>query len=162
MTLTHKRLRELLHYDPDTGVFTWRVARGSAKAGDRPNTKIRKGYMRVKVGGRNYLAHRLAWLYVTGARPNRQIDHKDRNTGNNRFDNLRDATSEQNKANSTLMRTNKSGVSGVTWHTTNKRWVAHIRVGGTKKHLGAFTEFAQACAARALAERQHNPEWRPL
>jgi hypothetical protein len=101
-TLTAERLRELLHYDPDTGDFTWRTARKRIPAGAIAGT-VERGFRRITIGGGRhgprYSAHRLAWLYMTGAWPNGYLDHINRDPDDNRFANLRLATNSQNQAN---------------------------------------------------------------
>lgn len=97
--LTAESLRELLHYDPQTGIFTWRVTRGNLKACSRAGSMKEDGYIRVCIGERRYHAHRLAWLYVTGDWPVEEIDHINRNKADNRFTNLRPATRSTNEQN---------------------------------------------------------------
>lgn len=84
MTLTLDRLKELLHYDPETGVFTWLSNRGSAKVGETAGRKT-DYYVQIKINRRSYMAHRLAWFYMQGTWPKDQIDHKDLNKANNVF-----------------------------------------------------------------------------
>ena len=98
--LTVERLRELLHYDSDTGVFTWRVYRSpGAKKGDVAGCVNEGGYIATQVDRKHYLSHRLAWLYVYGAWPIDEIDHKDGNPANNHIANLRDVTRLTNSQN---------------------------------------------------------------
>jgi hypothetical protein len=95
--LTAERLRELVHYCQDTGVFTPRVNRGSA--GGKAGNVAPSGYRRLHVDGRLHLEHRLAWLYMTGQWPARHIDHINRCRSDNRFANLRDVTQAENNRN---------------------------------------------------------------
>ncbi len=96
--ITAERLRELFHYNPDTGIFTRRVTRGSGKAGCVVGT-FNGHYLQFCVDRNQALAHRLAWLYVHGEWPKRQIDHIDGDKRNNRLSNLRDVTANQNQQN---------------------------------------------------------------
>lgn len=153
--LTAERLRLLLHYDPETGVFTWLVARrGTARVGAIAGSRPGNGYWMIRVNGQLYKAHRLAWLYMYGGWPTHQIDHEDTDKGNNRWKNLRPATNGQNQANTKKRTTNTSGFKGVYWHATEKRWRAYITVNRKFKHLGYFDvrELAHAAYCRAAEE----------
>lgn len=145
--VTGERLRELLHYDPETGVFTWRVGGRRARLGEAAGCVETCGYLRITIDGRQYYAHRLAWLYVTGAWPADQLDHRDGDRTNNRFDNLREATHAENGQNRTTQKNNTSGFAGVHWHLGDRRWHARIRVGGRRVHLGSFDTPEEAHAA---------------
>lgn len=109
--LTPERLRCLLSYDQGTGLFTWLIDRGNgACAGQRAGTVDRNsGYVLVQIDGRQYRAHRLAWLYVHGRWPRPLIDHIDRNRANNRISNLREATSAINNSNTGRWRSRSHG-----------------------------------------------------
>lgn len=97
--ITHARLLELLHYNPDTGVFTWRQNRGGKiKSGDAAGC-INGGYMQIMVDYKHYASHRLAWFYVNGEWPIGDIDHEDLDGFNNKIKNLREATIQQNGQN---------------------------------------------------------------
>lgn len=145
--LTQARLKELLHYDPETGVFTWRVSRGRLPAGSRAGTTVRAGYVMVRVDGRNRLAHRLAFLYMTGALPGRCSDHVNRSRADNRWVNLRPATHQENEANKGLLCSNTSGYRGVSWCPSTGRWRAYGKCGGKSFHLGRFSSVTEAAAA---------------
>lgn len=98
--LTHARLRELIHYDPDTGVMTWRIARrAQAPPGDVAGGPTQKGYWHIRIDGTLYKRHRLAWLYMTETTPSEEVDHINRKAGDDRFTNLRLATPSDNKCN---------------------------------------------------------------
>jgi hypothetical protein len=114
--LTADRLRELLEYDPETGVFRWKEARApNAKAGDEAGFIHRDGYRYIRIGQRQYAAHRLAWLYVTGEWPASHLDHRDMERTNNSLGNLRPASHSQNQANRPKQANNTSGFKGVYW-----------------------------------------------
>lgn len=143
-------LRELLNYDAGTGLFVWR------KNGRSAGCVAPTGYVLIGISGKLYLAHRLAWLYVTGEWPSAYIDHVDRRRSNNRFTNLREATAAQNSANSGLRNTNRSGFKGVSWDKRTRKWRTTIVVGGRQRSLGrhAYLEDA-ACAYFAEAKAIH-------
>jgi hypothetical protein len=154
--LTQERLKEVLDYDPGTGVFRWR-ATGSgrkAKVGSELNGR---GYLQVRVAGKRYYAHRLAWLYVYGAWPREYIDHINRDTADNRIANLREATPAENQQNRDTNKNNTSGYLGVSWRKDCSRWAAKIMVDGKHHRLGLFKDLADAVAARKAAEPVHHP-----
>lgn len=151
--LTAARLRELLHYDQLTGVFTWRVTRGCARAGDIAGHTNIDGYVDIGVGGHLYLAHRLAWLYMNGEWPAALIDHENMVRCDNRWDNLRPATQSQNKQNIRYARAdNKCGFLGVS--KCRNRWRSVIEVNGKQKHIGCFDTPEQANAAHLEVKRR--------
>lgn len=150
--LDAERLREVLSYDPETGVFRWLVSRpGKASAGTVAGKVGTDGHRSIRFGGFTYQAHRLAWLYVHGVWPSDVIDHKDCQPDNNRIANLREATLSQNAANSRLSARNTSGVKGVNWHRATGKWVASIGQNGRRHHLGLFTSIEEAATARIAA-----------
>ena len=96
-SLSQKYLREALHYDPDTGIFTWKVATASCvKVGAEAGCVKNDGYRAIGMGGKSYKAHRLAWLYVHGEWPKEQIDHINHIRTDNRMENLRPASGGEN------------------------------------------------------------------
>jgi hypothetical protein len=156
--LTAERLRELLDYDPETGVFTRRVDAGSrGKAGSvAGGYHSRGGYLEIGIDGRVYYSHRLAILYVTGEWPTAHVDHINNVKDDNRFANLREATKAQNATNSKRRSDNTSGFKGVGYDPRRRRWVARIRYGGRTTCLGRFkTPDAAHAAYRAAAQELH-------
>lgn len=146
-------LKELLHYDPDTGVFTRKVSKGKAKAGAEAGYLNSDGYREVKVCGRPFKAHRLAFLYMTGMWPDYQVDHLNGNRLDNRWCNLRDADAVTNNENKTkALPNNQSGLLGV--HKHRSKWRAQIRTNRKLKHLGSFDTPEEAYAAYLKAKRQ--------
>jgi hypothetical protein len=158
--LTQERLKELLHYDPDTGVFVCRVKVRHRAVGSVVGTAGTRGYLQCNIDGKPYKMHRLAWLYVYGSWPNCQIDHINHNTSDNRICNLRDVSCAQNHQNRSRRTKSASGFLGVTWHKRDLRWQAHIEVNGKPRYIGSFVGLADAVAARISAERQLHP-YRP-
>lgn len=145
--LTQSRLQHILHYDPITGVFTWKIARGRyAGIKSVAGYTNSNGYCLISVDGKRLRAHRLAWLYVFGRWPVADIDHVNGDRADNRFANLREATRSQNLANKDKSRNNRSGVKGVHVHYDG-RFRAQIRKDGQKFHLGVFATAEQAHAA---------------
>jgi hypothetical protein len=155
--LTQDRLRSLLDYDPEAGVFTRRVTIRHFLAGVVIGTVGTRGYLQCNLDGKPYKLHRLAWLYVHGVWPTGQIDHINHNTSDNRFCNLRDVSSAENHQNRARRTKSKSGYLGVTWHKRDCRWQATIEVAGHSYHLGNFKDLPTAIAARVQAEKRYHP-----
>lgn len=156
-SLTAERLRELLAYDPDTGLFTWRVrTNGRVNVGAVAGTKRKDGYFQIQIGGYIHLAHRLAWLYVTGAWPDAYIDHLNCDKSDTRFSNLRESTHGGNMQNRrTPLSTNKTGFLGVSMRRGGFK--AQIGVNGKHKNIGDFKTPEEAHAAYVKAKRQLHP-----
>lgn len=160
--LTAEKLRELLHYCPKTGTFTWLVkptnsAKALAVAG---NTGV-GGYRHIRVHGRLHLAHRLAWLYVHGTWPNSNLDHINRNRSDNRIANLREADHKQNSQNMSKRLDNTSGHPGVAWSCRKSKWRARIVHNRIDLHLGYFDTVVEAVAARKAGELKYWGQHRP-
>lgn len=151
-----KSVNEILHYDPETGIFTWKkksakkVIVGST-AGNIGTDQSGKSYLRIMVAGKTYRAHRLAWLITHGEFPPDQIDHINGNGLDNRLINLRAVTISDNQKNLRLKSSNSSGVCGVSFDNQKRKWRAYIKFGGKQKYLGYFSEFDLAVAARKEA-----------
>ena len=114
------------------------------------------GYRKIKIKSVRYYAHRLVWLYHFGKWPSDQIDHIDGDKLNNKIDNLRVVTNQENQKNAKLPSTNTSGVMGVCVHNQTQKWRAQIQDDGKNKFLGLFDNFEEAVAARQAAERKYN------
>lgn len=152
--LTQKELKKTLEYDPLTGEFIRLIANGSGDyIGDVAGGLVHK-YIRIMMGGKIYSAHRLAWLYMTGKWPKDQIDHINHIRGDNRWVNLREATSYENQRNRPLLRNNKSGINGIRWD--KNRWVVTVGVDGANIHLGRFADKFEAICARKSADNKYD------
>jgi hypothetical protein len=170
--LTAERLRELLHYDPETGAFTWRpreVRSGaertdkswnSAHAGKEAGCVSKAlGYRIIRIDQRDYYAHRLAFLYMKGRWPKGRLDHEDTDRSNNKWKNLRKATHSQNLANRGRCRTNTTGFKGVRFHKQRRRYTAQIVVNYKQHYLGLFDTPEEAHAAYCTAAEKHFGEF---
>lgn len=157
--LTAQRLRELLDYDPETGVFRWRDRRSPvAQAGSVAGSDTRDGYRKIIVDGRSYLAHRLAWLYVTGVWPVAEIDHKFGEKRDNRFCMLREANRSFNQQNERRARRNsRNGLTGARFDPRANRWQAVITLNRVRHHLGMYATGELAHAAYLAAKRKMHP-----
>ncbi len=151
-TVTHARLLGLLSFDKGTGVFTWRVSVGRVSVGQRAGCiKTSKGDSRrkIRIDGFEYFDSRLAWFYVTGAWPEREVDHRDRDSLNCAWGNLRQATRLKQLANQSVRVTSKSQVKGV--RASGSKYLAAIRIDGKLTHLGTFD--TKAGAGKAYADK---------
>ena len=163
--MEHTYLTAVLHYNPETGEFLWNLPRPKVQVGQRAGyEKKNKGYIYIEIDGKSYSAHRLAWFYMTSAEPKNQIDHINRNKSDNRFENLREATHGQNRANS--KHANKHGLKGVAlsnWIPEGKRrWVAQITCNKKITYLGSFLTKEEAHAAYCdAAKRLHGDFFNP-
>lgn len=156
--LTVERLRELLHYDPETGVWVRKVAFPNAPVGSIAGCRHKKhNTILIRVDGFLYTSHRLAWLYMTGKLPVLEIDHRDTDPTNNKWNNLREATGVENCANKKPHKDNKSGLKGV--FPNKKRWSSKIMKNGNRVHLGTFDTPEQAHEAYTKASYEINGEF---
>lgn len=155
--LTSEQVRLLLGYCSTSGVFTWlrkpckAIHAGSVAGGYHPD-----GYIVIRIDGRLYKAHRLAWLHFYGEWPSLSIDHINGQRSDNRIANLRYVTHQQNMENRRVAhKGSKTGLLGV--HLNYGRFVARIRVKGALKHLGSFSSANEAHQAYVDAKRIHHP-----
>lgn len=154
MKVTQTRLRELLNYDPDTGIFIWKESRGGRQPGTVAGHLDYKGYVRLSVDHVLYRAHRLAWVYVYGVDPSDQIDHINGCRSDNRICNLRDVPNKKNAENQKLRKTNKSGHRGISWSKVVNKWQAGVCHYGEITHVGYFDVLDDAIAAVKTARDQ--------
>ncbi|MET4187597.1 hypothetical protein ABIB86_000454 [Bradyrhizobium sp. JR1.7] len=152
--LTQERVHELLSYDPVSGVFIWLKQRGKVKVGSVAGNPSTGGYTQITIDGVAYMAHRLAWFYVTGEWP-RRIDHEDTDRSNNRWGNLRKATHRQNLANAKKKQSSTFALKGVGRGTRLNPFRA--RFAGT--HLGVFKTEEKANAAYLRAAQKAHGEF---
>ena len=154
--MNQNRLKELLHYCPETGVFNWINSRRGVTQGRPAGYVGRYGYWFITLDRKRYAAHRLVWLYMHGTWPVSCIDHINRIRTDNRAVNLREATQEQNRQNLSLNARNKSGARGVSFDVINVRWRASISVKGKAKNLGRYIDKSDAIAAYARAAAKYH------
>ncbi len=152
--MTHKRLLDALHYDMVAGVFRWNKCRVRSFDGRPAGVYRDDGYVYIKVFGRSYKAHRLAWFYHHGRWPSECIDHIDGNGFNNSIANLRECSHSQNMKNVKLRSDNRTGIKGVGLHQGKYR--ARIMVDGKALSLGHYNTQSEAQSAYAsAAEKLH-------
>ena len=153
--LTQARLKELLSYDPNTGVFIWLVKRPpKIFIGSIAGSLNDRGYRRIDIDRKQHKAHRLVWLYIHGEFPNGEIDHINREKADNRLVNLRVVTRAVNQQNCALRKRNTSGVTGVCWDKRRQKWQAYVKVNKKQNSLGYFAKIEEAIAARKAAEKK--------
>lgn len=157
--ITQARLKELLHYDPDTGLFTWLASAGRGQPANRIGTAAGRlnpeGYVRIGIDGTRYLAHRLVWLYVTGTMPSKMLDHINGVKHDNRWVNLREANHSENGQNVHAPR-GDNPLLGAYWRPRRNKWEAQLRVNGVHKHLGYYDTPEKAHEACVAAKRTHH------
>lgn len=174
--VTSSHIKELLNYDPDTGIFIWhtRPVRkyyknfdiswnrkfANKKAGSKNRFKLDKtDYLRIDIYDRHYAAHRLAWLYMTGKWPNGAIDHRDGNGLNNKWNNLRLANAVQNGGNRKINENNTSGYKGVSFDKSRGLYRAVIKTDGKTKHIGRYVTPEEAHIAYMVAAKRYFGEF---
>ena len=170
--ITQLELKELLKYNPETGVFTWlnptsyRVKKGD-QTGYNHQTLDGKSYLQTSIHRRKYYLHRLVWLYLYGALPVNQIDHINGDGTDNRFCNLREVTHLSNAKNQKLKSTNTSGVCGVHWDKARKKWAVSLTHARKEYRFGRYIDWFDAVCARKSAEykfgfHENHGQVRPL
>ena len=166
-------LRELLHYDPETGIFTWKPrdrkwsksycahrAWNAKHPGDRAGWVKRYKSLEyrsrtIKLLGKYYNEHRLVWLYMTGEEPAGCIDHINRDATDNRWRNLKLSSHQENATNRSMQANNTSGICGVSWHKATSRWQATCKIKGKSFYLGLHDTRDAASEAVMEFRRKH-------
>jgi hypothetical protein len=160
--ITHQELIQIIKYDIDTGLFTWKKFRGgSAKKNTLAGTIDKEGYRVIKINCKIYKAHRLAWFYTYGVFPTKDLDHINQIKNDNRIINLREVTNSQNHQNRGVNKNNSSGHKGVYWNNFHNKWQTNIGLNGKLQHIGYFLDINDAIKARKIAEQNLHP-YKPL
>lgn len=160
--LTLERLKELLHYDPATGQFTHAKQRGNVAAGQVAGNRKDDGYLRTKLDGKFYRLNRLAVFYMTGAWPEGDVDHQNRNRADNSWDNLRVLTRAANLQNTArARRRSTSGLVGAHRSGLPGKWTSAITANGVTHRLGMFDSPEEASAAYLAAKARLHPSYVP-
>jgi hypothetical protein len=154
--ITQQELKDLLHYEPSTGVFTWRKSlSNNVKIGQTAGTAATGGYLLCRLKYRRYMLHSLAWMYVHGYFPDHQkeaVNHINGNRSDNRIANLRLATRREYTANGRKRTNCSSRLKGVTVH--KGRFIAQIGTNGTVLRLGSYATEEEAHAAYMAAAKE--------
>lgn len=133
-------LKSVLDYNPDSGLFTWKVNRGPVKVGDIAGGNTH-GYVMIRYNMVKYLAHRLAWFYLFEEWPEEELDHINGNKLDNRINNLRESSKTENAYNRPKI-VNKHKFRGVC--TSGKLYIATIKDNGKTKYLGSYATAVEA------------------
>jgi len=158
--MTQDELKSRLHYNPETGIFTWLDNPSASTAwrnrypGRRAGTSHKLGYIVISINKQRHLAHRLAFLYVFGRIPI-SIDHVDGDPSNNKIENLRETTQAGNMRNICINCRNTSGMMGVAWDSSRAKWCAWINVNGRQVDRKRFTSKADAIRHRQRLESKY-------
>lgn len=147
IAITPEEVQLMLDYDPTSGHFTWKIKRRGKNIGVPAGYLEKTGYRRIRIYGKPYNAHRLAWLYTHGKWPQGVIDHIDGNRDNNRINNLREATLTQNQYNRRVKCTSSTGRKGVSLARREGRYQSQITIGGVKKFIGYFDTIEEGVCA---------------
>ena len=151
-----EELKELMFYQD--GKMVWKVNKGSAKAGSTVGSPDKDGYLKTSINRKMYRLNRLVWFYHYGVWPINKIDHKDGDNTNDKVDNLREATSQQNQFNKKSFG-KYSKHKGVTWHKRDKRWQASYQLDGTRVYIGNFDTEEEAAKAYQLTVKPLHKEF---
>lgn len=157
--ITHAELLELLNYKSETGEFIWKSKRRYHLQffGSVAGSPNRDGYIHIKINGRLYGAHRLAWFYVHGEWPKYHIDHINGLRADNRLCNLREVTHAENHQNRRSHKGSSSKYVGVSYYKQLRKYIAYISVSGKRHHLGYFATEEEAYATYCAAKRLLHP-----
>lgn len=165
MNISLEYLSSVLRYDPSTGEMFWLLRPrehfksdwlhrrwNSSRAATRAGSFDAEGYQQIKIDGTVYRSHRLALYLAYGVPPAGEVDHINGVRSDNRLENLRVVSCQQNSRNRKMPACNKSGVVGVCWVSSRGKWMAHIGSGKRQQNLGYFDKFEDALQQRKSAE----------
>ena len=168
INLNQDYLKQCIYYNEYDGLAVWKRRPtnhfkserdskiwNAKNAGNCISCKGNNGYFRLSINGKSYSLHRLIFLYMTGSMPENQVDHKDRDRLNNKYENLRQATAMVNSQNQHIRIDNTSGIKGVYWNSLRDKWHARITVNKKVIHLGYYTEKTKAERIRRDAETEY-------
>ena len=159
--ITQSELKEILHYCPETGVFTWRISLSRIRIGAIAGTKNHHGFIFIQVSGKKYSAAILAWLYSYGERPKDFINHINNIKDDNRLCNLRESTRQQSCFTSAKARNRTSKMKGVFFSTFKNKWESQARLNYKCINLGAFDTQEEAFKAYdSFAKSNHGEFYR--
>jgi hypothetical protein len=156
--LDQTELHRILDYDFLTGIFRWKINKQNIKLGAIAGSKNFRGYIRIGINGKDYRAHRLAWLYMVGEWPSDILDHEDRNPSNNKFSNLRLSNSKHNLENQNMNKTKKwKAIPGVYFDPKRNYWNIRLNINGKSKSFGSFFDKDEAEEECKKQRRIHYP-----
>jgi len=153
-------LHSIMNYDPETGIFTWKWREdkpnnvNSAFAGKDMGSITGADYLQLTIDYKTYPAAVIAWIYMKGVWPNGKMDHKNRDTMDNRFDNLRDSTDSQNGYNKKIPENNTTGFKGVCYDKSRDKYIVYITADKKRHFIGRFDTPQDAHAAYCEAAKR--------
>lgn len=137
--MNQKTLKNKLFYNPETGIFTWKNTKANRiKSGDVAGHKCLGHYVKINIAGKLYYAHRLAFLYMLGRLPAKEVDHINGNKHDNSWKNLRECTRTENFFNKAKTKANKSGYKGVSFDKSRKKFISNATIKGKTFYLGRY------------------------
>lgn len=145
--ISHNELCEIVFYNPNTGEFIRRKKGRGIAQGTVCGFVERNGYVRIRVKGQRYQAHRLAWFMIHKRWPKDQIDHVNGDRSDNRIENLREASSLQNAMNKSIFSNNKSGLKCVFYDKSKGCWFYSVQSEGLRERKGNFKTKEEAYSA---------------
>lgn len=159
--LTQERLKALLDYNQETGIFRWKIARPRIHVGMQAGSVTPEGYVRITIDGHRFMGHTLAWLYMTGEYVARGIDHRDTVRSHNKWLNLRRASQSQNNMNMRVRSDNALGVKCVRKKkgAISKPFYASITIEGKQRQLGYCSTIEEAAETYRIAAEKHYGEF---
>ncbi len=158
--LTQAELKSYLFYDKETGIFIRiKTTSNRSKINSVAGNVCSNGYMEVRVAGKSYLQHRLAWLYEYGVWPSKMIDHINGVRNDNRIENLREVDFRENTYNSKIRSDNKSGVRCVSWDKARNSWEVRVKIDGKLKHFGNYKYLEDAKSKAEEIRKQHHGKY---
>lgn len=153
--LTQEKLREILHYDPDSGAWTWiKPASYNVEVGQAAGTVSFYGYRIITINRKKYRSARLAHLYMTGSWPVFEADHENRCKLDDRWDNIRDLSRSENALNRDTQSNNESGTRGVHWDFDRSKWFVQVKKDNVTHFIGRYDDFDEAVSARDEAVKK--------
>lgn len=166
--ITQEYLKECLHYDPETGVFTWLKrplkhfktinsysSTNTMRAGTEAGAINSHGYCHIRIDGVTHKAHRLAWLYTYGRLPVKHLDHINHFKTDNRIENLREVTRSENGKNVGIPASNTSGYLGIDKRKDTGKWRVRLKIDGKQKNIGSYETLEQAVRAWEKAKNEN-------
>jgi hypothetical protein len=155
--ITQEYLQSIFDYN--NGNLYWKVAISrKTKIGNKAGCLRPDGYVKIGVNGKDYLGHRLIYLYHYGYLP-KLIDHKDANPSNCCIENLRAASNTENVLNAKISKKNTSGLKNVHWHKQGKKWQVKISVDGKVKSFGLYKDLEFAKTVAETMRNKHHKEF---
>lgn len=155
--ITQQKVKEIFDYKD--GCLYWKIRHGSLGiVGKKAGSLMQNGYYITKINGKSYLIHRLIYLWHYGFLP-KELDHIDKNSLNNRIENLRQATRKENACNRGLPKNNTSGYKNVVWNNKSRKWLVRLRIDGKEKDFGYYHDIELAGLVAEEARNKYHKEF---